>query len=365
MTSTDIATVDDTQLAPVLTVIDPLGNLTRYAEVLEVAYGFAEKICRTAIVPKIYQGKPQDAAVAILHGAELGLNPLQALQNIFPVHGMPSIYAKTMVALLRQKGYRFKTHEAGPERVVFQGWTPDGKDDETSEWTMDRAVKAGFVPQIDPKTGEFARNKWDKLIGNEKYLTQPEEMLWAKAAKTVCHRLAPHILLGLAVAEDQEDRNEEPAPPPVRVPSERLTADELLADTPAEQPAAPQVQQWQPPADGAANEGTKPDTAQVDEPPVEAAGEPAPEPATREQLQRLSMLLEREGLNSAVRKRKYLSEQFGRPIGSARELTADEAVALTRYLENPEGEKLDTVAEATVVGVAEGEARTEGEASDQ
>ncbi|MGW6698815.1 hypothetical protein [Nocardia sp. NPDC055049] len=326
-TETAIAMLDDGPAALTLGTVDPLDNLMRYANAIEVSYGFAEKICRTTIVPKIYQGKPQDAAVAILHGAELGLNPLAALQNVFPVHGMPSIYAKTMVALLKSKGYKFKTVEAGPEKVTFTGWWP-GEDPEKSTWTIERATKAGFVPTIDEKTGEFARNKWDKLIGNEKYLLQPEEMLWAKAAATVCKRLAPHILLGLAVAEDQEDRADEPEP--VRVTSERVTP---VASATAVA-AGPPVQQWQPPAEeqtadeSASQEGAKPDTAQVDEPPAKPA-----KASTGIQQKKVARLLDERGITEGPAKLATLGLFFERPFASSAEMTWDEAIRLLAHFD--------------------------------
>jgi len=129
-----------------------------------------------------------------------------------------------MVALLSSNVYKFKTIETGPERVTYSGWWP-GEDPETSTWDIERATRAGWVPQIDPDTGKFKVNQYGKLIGNEKYLTQPEEMLWAKAATTVCKRLAPDVLLG--IANTVEDLESEPDPDPVRVRSERVRAAEI------------------------------------------------------------------------------------------------------------------------------------------
>ncbi|MBF6289282.1 recombinase RecT [Nocardia cyriacigeorgica] len=216
---------------------------------------------------------------------------------------------------------------------------------------------------------EFVQTMPGSDAPNSMWRKMPANQLAKCAEAQAWRRAYPDDFSGVQL-EDAVQIIEPDGTSSVRVQSERVTADQLLAATSGESPA-PQVQQWQAPADGpadaASSEGEKQDTALADESPSDAAGkaEPTPEPATREQLQRLSSLLEREGLNSAVRKRKYLSEQFGRVIGSARELTADEAVALTRYLENPEGEKLDTVSEATVVGAVEADARAEGEASDQ
>lgn len=303
--------------------------LREHAEMMSMAFELAKNMVGTTMVPKIYQRKhPKDeeaahnATAAILYGLELGLNPIQSLQQVFSVHGTPAIYAKTMVALLKSKGYKFKTLETGPERVTYSGWWP-GEEPETSTWDIERATRAGFVPQIDPKTGDYARNKFDKLIGNEKYLTQPEEMLWAKAATTVCKRLAPDVLLG--IAHTVEDLESEPESEPVRVQSERVRVVEMLDS--GEQPA-PKVQQWQAPehadaVEDTSDSGAKPDTAQVDAP--APAEEPAIEYATGDEQRALSAELERHGHKTPSAKRKWLSADTGREIASAKELTGEEA----------------------------------------
>ncbi|WP_051179737.1 hypothetical protein [Nocardia concava] len=226
--SNEVATTTD-QFVPVLGsgFGDPLGAVTMYADIIDTAYNLAEKLCRTPLVGTVYRGKPADAAVAILYGAEIGLNPIQSLQQIFTVHGTPSIYARTMVALLKRRGYRFQTIESTETVATVTGTAPSG-DIETCTWTIDRATKAGYVPRIDPKTGKYALNSNGKLDGNMKYLTDPANMLYAKAAAEVCRRLAPDVLLG--ISRTTEDLESEPAPAPVRVVSERVSAAELLGD---------------------------------------------------------------------------------------------------------------------------------------
>lgn len=346
MTSTELELATGSGYAPVPMTAAIVSDLQQQVQALDAAYTIAKSVCQTAFAPKDFRGKPEDGAIAILYGSRLYLDAIQSMQNVFIIHGRPSTYAIVMKAALAVKGHTVKTIESSAERCVVRGWRAGAAEDDYEEsiWDMDRVRTAGY----------------DKT--NEKYRKEPQNMLYARATAECCRRTAPEVLLGISEVAEARDAG----PEPVRVKSERITADELLAESEgepaggAEQPTTPQVQQWQAPTDDASSEGEKPDTARADESPVDAAGEPEPEPATREQLQRLSSLLEREGLNSAVRKRKYLSEQFGRQINSARELTADEAVALTRYLENPEGERLDTVAEATVVGVAEAEAHATG-----
>lgn len=346
--STEVATTED-QFVPVLGsgFGDPLGAVTMYADVIDTAYNLAEKLCRTPLVGTVYRGKPADAAVAILYGAEIGLNPIQSLQQIFTVHGTPAIYARTMVALLKRRGYRFQTVESTDEQVTVTGTSPTG-DTETSTWTIERADRAGYIPKIDERTGKYAVNGNGKLIGNEKYITDPQAMLYAKAAAEVCRRLAPDVLLG--ISRTSEDLESEPAPAPVRVVSERVTAADLLGDV-VDGNAAPTIAEWvddRPPAEPSES-GEKQDTAQVSEPPAEstpakprtsrarrAAATEAPPASTPEQQAEVSRLLGEQGVTEPEDKLAAVAKYVGRELASAAEMTAAEADSLTAYLRGDE-----------------------------
>jgi hypothetical protein len=49
---------------------------------LEEAFKFADMLADSSIVPKDFIGKPGNILVAMQWGMELGLKPLQAMQNI-------------------------------------------------------------------------------------------------------------------------------------------------------------------------------------------------------------------------------------------------------------------------------------------
>ncbi|MCU1640888.1 MAG: hypothetical protein JWN03_1163 [Nocardia sp.] len=338
--TTAIAIAEPVDAAYVPATLDPLDALVRYTQMLAVAKEFAEYICMTPMVPAIYQGKPKHATVAILHGAELGLNPLQSLQQIFTVHGMPAIYARTMVALLKAKGHRFKTVEAGPDRVIITGTSRDGRDTETSEWTIERADRAGYIPKLDPETGEYVKNSNGKQAGNTKYLTEPENMLWAKAAATVCRRLAPDVLLGISrTVEDLESE-----PEPIHVQSERvLPAEVLAASAPADPVAA--VQTWTPPAEPAES-SVKPESEQVTDSAKASPEVPTEKPSTRIQQRKIARLFNERGVEDDAVKLVAAGTFLGREITSADAITFDEAIRLLAHLEElPIA--LDSVAEAT------------------
>lgn len=174
------------------------------AQVMDSARTLAEAICRTAMVPDHFKGKPDECAAAMLYGSALGLDPMQSVKAIYVVYGNAALYAQAMDALVKGAGHETWTVESGPTKVVRSGRRAGSSHIETSEWTIERAEQAGYVPTIDPSTGKYAVNKNGKLIGNEKYLSDPETMLRWKATAELCRILAPDVLNGVYSVEERE-----------------------------------------------------------------------------------------------------------------------------------------------------------------
>ncbi|UYL86907.1 RecT-like ssDNA binding protein [Gordonia phage RavenCo17] len=328
MTTTDVAHTpadDSLSILPPAQPMQPHANnqLMEHAKAMDTAYQLAEAMCGTALVPATYRGKPQDGTAAILYGAELGLTPIQSLQQIFVVHGTPAIYARTMVALLKSRGFKIWTESSSDEAVTVMGQAPDDTA-EGSTWTIERAEKAGYVPTIDDATGKYKVNSKGNLIGNEKYLTDPQAMLYAKAAAEVCRRLAPDVLLGIAYTREDLE-SETPENGPRRVPNEQTTApgvDDLrkrlgIAAAPKPTPEAPATE-----AAEAVGESTESDTA-------------AP---SKDDLKRFTALFARAGISgnsvAAKAKRKTVTEKLiERTVEDDTPLTADECAKVIDQLE--------------------------------
>ena len=66
---------------------------------LDEAMKFSEMIANSDICPKDFHGKAGNVLVAIQMGLELGLPPMQALQNIAVINGRPSIWGDALPAL--------------------------------------------------------------------------------------------------------------------------------------------------------------------------------------------------------------------------------------------------------------------------
>ena len=68
---------------------------------LKEAMEFANIMAKSSIVPKSFYNKPADILIAVQMGAEVGLKPIQALQNIAIINGKPSVYGDALLALVQ------------------------------------------------------------------------------------------------------------------------------------------------------------------------------------------------------------------------------------------------------------------------
>ena len=71
--------------------------LTTMAE----AMSFANMVAKSAFAPKDFQGKPESCLLAIQHGGEIGLTPMQSLQSIAVINGRPCVWGDAALALVQ------------------------------------------------------------------------------------------------------------------------------------------------------------------------------------------------------------------------------------------------------------------------
>jgi hypothetical protein len=59
---------------------------------LSEAMALAKMIAQSDLAPKDYKGKPGNVLIAMQFGAELGVAPMQSVQNIAVINGRPSLW---------------------------------------------------------------------------------------------------------------------------------------------------------------------------------------------------------------------------------------------------------------------------------
>lgn len=65
------------------------------------AYRFAQMVAKSDFAPKDFKGKPESCMLAIQHGSEVGLSPMQSLQSIAVINGRPTIWGDAALALVQ------------------------------------------------------------------------------------------------------------------------------------------------------------------------------------------------------------------------------------------------------------------------
>lgn len=83
-----------------ISVVNVGFQITKLEELRE----FSKILANSQMVPKDYIGKPDAVLAGILFGQELGLSPLQSLQNIANINGRPAIWGDLAKALVERSG---------------------------------------------------------------------------------------------------------------------------------------------------------------------------------------------------------------------------------------------------------------------
>jgi len=156
---------------------------------LKEAMEYAQVIANSTMVPKAYQGKAGDILVAVQMGAELGLKPIQALQNIAVINGRPSVYGDALLALVQAHSSFEDIKETFDEKTNTA--TCNVKRKNQSEYTVsfsaEDAKKAGLWGKAGP---------WSQY---------PKRMLQMRARSFALRDKFADALSGLIMTEEAQD----------------------------------------------------------------------------------------------------------------------------------------------------------------
>lgn len=172
---------------------------------LQEAMQMADMLAKSQMVPKCYQNKPNDTLVAMMMGSELGLNPIQALQNIAVINGKPAIYGDALLALV-QSHPKFGGHEESFDENSMTAsctvWRKGDQKEHTVTFSKFDAEKAGL---------------WGKQGPWQQY---PKRMLMWRARGYALRDKFADALGGLITVEEARDMPEEREVNPRPTPAE-------------------------------------------------------------------------------------------------------------------------------------------------
>ncbi len=146
---------------------------------LEASVDYARKLSASDLLPKSYQGKPQNVLLAVEFGRSLGLDPITAINMTHVVQGKPTASAQLVGALVRRAGHklRVKGDKTTATCKIVRADDPEFTFEAT--WTMQDAKDAG-------------------LLSNPVWKTYPKAMLKARAITECARDACPEVLAGIS-----------------------------------------------------------------------------------------------------------------------------------------------------------------------
>lgn len=156
-------------------------------------------IAESDFAPKDYKGKPGNVVIAIQMGCDLGLKPMQALQNIAVINGRPSIFGDAALAIVYAADILEKFEE-------FYEGTPY-EDSYTAVCVAKRKGLAEVRRSFSVSDAKQAK-LWGKRGRDGQdtpWITYPARMLRFRARGFTLRDVAADCLLGLILAEEAQD----------------------------------------------------------------------------------------------------------------------------------------------------------------
>ena len=173
----------------------PTLNPTNMTEAME----FSKFLSTSTHIPKDFQGNPNNILVAIQWGYEIGLAPMQALQNIAVINGRPSLWGDSMIAVCKAhpdwRGISETYIEEEDKAVCIVKRHVHGEIEETrSEFSYKDAQRANLTNKPGP---------WKNY---------PKRMLQLRARGFALRDAFPDAIKGLITAEEAIDYPEKKEP---------------------------------------------------------------------------------------------------------------------------------------------------------
>ena len=156
------------------------------------AFRFSKMVASSEFAPKDFRGKPESCLLAIQHGSEVGLSPMQSLQSIAVINGRPTIWGDAALALVQSSPvceYVREYTEGEGEALV----------------AVCEAKRKGY-PQPTVVRFSMADAKRAGLAGKSGPWTQyPARMLTLRARGFALRNAFADALRGLITAEEAQD----------------------------------------------------------------------------------------------------------------------------------------------------------------
>ena len=163
------------------------GGLDLSPRNFEQALTFSQYLADSDMVPKDFKGKPGNCLVAMQWGAELGLKPLQALQNLAVINGRPALWGDAVIALVRSSPLCEFVIETDDGHSATCRVKRRGEPEQSRTFSVDDAKQAGLMGKQGP------------------WMQYPKRMRQMRARAFALRDVFADVLKGIPMAEELQD----------------------------------------------------------------------------------------------------------------------------------------------------------------
>lgn len=169
------------------TALRPAGQFDLSPQTFDQALTFSQYLADSDLVPKDFKGKPGNCLIAMQWGSELGLKPLQSLQNLAVINGRPALWGDAVIALVMASPVCEYVTEDDDGETAFCRVKRKGAPEQVRSFSMDDARKAGLAGKQGP---------WTQY---------PKRMRQMRARAFALRDVFPDVLRGMPIAEELQD----------------------------------------------------------------------------------------------------------------------------------------------------------------
>lgn len=170
-----------------VTALRPASQFDLSPQNFEQALTFSNYLADSDMVPKDFKGKPGNCLIAMQWGAELGLKPLQSLQNLAVINGRPALWGDAVIALVLSSPVCEYVTEDDDGHTATCRVKRKGAPEQIRTFSMEDAQKAGLAGKQGP---------WSQY---------PKRMRQMRARAFALRDVFPDVLRGMPVAEELQD----------------------------------------------------------------------------------------------------------------------------------------------------------------
>lgn len=177
------------------------GKLSRLAAFtptnLTEAIALSKLIAGSDLAPKEYKGKPANVLIAMQMGAEIGVAPMAAIQNIAVINGRPSIWGDLALAVV----------QVHPDYEWHKEWIDGAADSRCAVFQIKRRGHEVHTSKFSVDMAKTAK-LWGKRGyqgGDTPWITSPDRMLAMRARGFGLRDKFADAMKGLRLAEEAID----------------------------------------------------------------------------------------------------------------------------------------------------------------